>query len=97
MGEFKKATRELKDAINLDGEVDDVKETFQDLKYDFDAATAKEKTELPGVYGESADMPAKSAEEDKVQTPAENDGPVDPEKAAAKAKGLEEDGRMSVV
>ncbi len=91
LGEFKNATRELKDAINLDGEVDGVKDTIQDLKYDFDAAITKENPELPGVYGESADAPDDAAAEKKSVPPPKGDGTVDPETDASEAKGHGED------
>ncbi len=42
LGEFKNATRELKDSIAIDDEIDDAKKTFQEIKYDFDAVDVQE-------------------------------------------------------
>lgn len=52
LGEFRKATRELKDSIAIDDEIDDAKKTFQDFKYDLDAV------DINGEKTEGVDEPA---------------------------------------
>jgi len=78
LGEFRKASRELKDSINLDGELDDVKETLADIKYDFNATDISDSPEPADIYDKTADKQDKKPAEVKDGSPG-NGSPVDSE------------------
>lgn len=65
MGEFKKATNELKDSLQIDDELKSVKSSFNDLN-----------RELKGTRSVSSNSAKKEAADDKKTEPAtENDSP----------------------
>ena len=61
MREFKKATSELKGSLELDGEMKEVKDTFQDIKSDIKNSVLEERTE----NGSQTDMDRKVVDLEK--------------------------------
>jgi len=49
LGEFKKATQELKESIAIDDKIDDAKKTFQDVKQDLQAIKLDDTDGADGV------------------------------------------------
>jgi TatA/E family protein of Tat protein translocase len=56
LGEFKKATRELKDAIEIESEIDSVKESYVDIKHHLSTDDENE------ISNDSKDKPIPSPE-----------------------------------
>ncbi len=67
MGEFKRATNEFKDTMDIDSQLSEVRKTFDEMNDDvrkrFDDATASEPPELKGTTAETPDSgtPAEDA------------------------------------
>ena len=69
MREFKKATSELKDSMELDGEVRDVKDTFDDIRSDIKRSVLEDKP----TAGSETNLDQKKS----VPDPAADDRPID--------------------
>jgi len=74
LGEFRKATNELKASIAIEEDLDDVKKTFTDLKYDVDAALEQD---------DPADTASAAQSPPSPQKPGTG-GPAPTEKASPK-------------
>jgi len=80
LGEFRKATNELKASIAIDDDLDDVKKTFTDLKYDVDAALDQDAstdtaagTQMPAIPEASDSGPPVPTETAPPKGPASDD------------------------
>ena len=60
MNEFKKATREIKDSMDIDGDLQEVKNSFDDLNKD-----VKEAVNVNPLKSAKADPPAEEAAKEK--------------------------------
>ena len=87
MGEFKSATRDLKRSIDLDGEMQDVRDSMQNLKdiptYDPNQTAYKTTDKAPSdgdaaAAAEKEREPAETAQADKPATDPETDTPESP-------------------
>ena len=65
MNEFKKATREIKDSMDIDGDLQDVKKSFDDLNKD-----VKEAVNVNPMKSAKADPPATEDAQAKKASPA---------------------------
>ena len=72
MNEFKKATREIKDSIDIDGDLKDVKKSFDDLNQD-----VREAADVNPLKSAKAQPPAAE------KAPEQNASPGTPPKAPA--------------
>ncbi len=72
MNEFKKATREIKESIDVDGDLKDVKKSFDDLNSDL-------RSSINPLHGDTAQAPPEATEPGSDQPPSsETDPPPSP-------------------
>ena len=78
LGEFKKATNELKASIAIEEDLDDVKKTFTDLQYDVEAAVeSDDSTEKTPPYQDSGAPPEPDRTPATPAITSEKDSPSD--------------------
>ena len=64
MNEFKKATREIKDSMDIDGDLQEVKKSFDDLNQD-----VKEAVSVNPLKSAKAETPVEEKAQDKTAPP----------------------------
>ncbi len=91
MGEFKRATNEFKETMEIDSQLSEVRKTFDEMNDDvrkkFDDATASDPVDVKKPSAADAEIPPETApsaeaapEADTTETP---DAPPEPEKRPA--------------
>ena len=70
IGEFKKATSELKESIEIDDDITDVKKTFDDMNYHLNEAVDKapETEHISPIVSDSAEDPVDARDHEGVKT-----------------------------
>lgn len=71
MNEFKKATREIKESMDIDGDLKDVKKSFDELHTD-----VKEAVHVNPLKSAKADPPVEEADQEKTAAAAPPEAPT---------------------
>lgn len=90
MGEFKRATNELRSAVNIDDDLNEMKQSFQDVKNaTYDSVYATSDKTAPADAADSAPDPDVS-EPDAAGHPPADEHDLNAESSAASAKKSDE-------